>query len=101
MKDVHLKKKYIHKYLISLYLALFMIANGVILIFSLSWQRFAHSFTNMHMAYPLPFTYWLTGIMQLKGRYKTKAVHDESPFSKLASLNEALEVGQRDPKTRF
>ena len=60
-----------------------------------------HSCTYMHKAYPLPLTYWLTCIMQLQERYKTKAVCDELPFSKLASLNEALEVGQRDPKTRF
>ena len=55
----------------------------------------------MSMVNPLTFTYKLTGIMQLTRRYKTKAVHDESSLSKLASLNEALEVGQRDTKTRF
>ena len=69
--------------------------------FTLAILAKTHSCTDMRTAYPRPLTYWLTGIMQLKGRYKTKAVRDELPFSKLASLNEALEVGQRDPKTRF
>ena len=61
--------------------------------------RGSHTCSNKAGSYYLP--HQCTHVNRLKGRYKTKAVHDKLPFSKLASLNEALEVGQRDPKTRF
>ena len=65
--------------------------------FTLAILAKTHSCTHMHTANPFPLPCWLTGIMQLKGRYKTKDVHDGLLFRKLASLNEALEVGLRDP----